>query len=354
VARAGAGRSHLLVQGLGLDGRADLLAVAFSLAALAAWTRDREARGWALPALAAAALLTKATSVTVPLALAAWALGRRDAATLGRFAWRFAACVLTGLLVTLPAHGPSWYASVLRTLLTAAPGTSNFLRPPAELIRYLGACGELACSRRSRSAAVRAADARDAAGRICRRFAAHHARCHGQRGLGPEPSGRAGRSGRSWRSGVGRAAPLAARAPRPGRAHDRGAGGTWRDLLPAVRHAGAAGNVRADVIAAVRAEPGPVLTEDALIALAAGHRPAISDAAPLRPLSLQRDPRALRWWRRSTSGAFPWSCSTTTSMPSARWYRIVYLGEPVTIALKARYRAAGVVDGYYLYRPSTE
>ena len=39
---------------------------------------------------------------------------------------------------------------------------------------------------------------------------------------------------------------------------------------------------------------------------------------------------------------------------SARWYRIVYLGEPVTIALKARYRAAGVVDGYYLYRPSTE
>jgi len=39
---------------------------------------------------------------------------------------------------------------------------------------------------------------------------------------------------------------------------------------------------------------------------------------------------------------------------SARWYRIVYLGEPVIAALKTHYRAAGVLDGYHLYRPAPE
>src|SRR5262249_48385912 len=73
-----------------IDGRADLLAAALSMGGLAAWSRDETARGWRAPALAAAAFLTRAASVTLPLAFALWTLPRRDVGALARFFLRFA------------------------------------------------------------------------------------------------------------------------------------------------------------------------------------------------------------------------------------------------------------------------
>ena len=338
-----------------IDGRADLLAVAFSLGALAAWTRDPKARGWALPALAAASLLTKATSVSVPLALAASALFRRDIGTLARFAWRCAACALLGLLLTLPAHGPEWYMDVLETLVAAPPGESNLLRAPAELVRYLGACGELALfvtlalalllGRRMRGAPVAAFAA---ASLLITLGVMTNV------GSGPNHLDELGAV-----AAIGAAAWAAPRLARPALLPPLALaiavlGASWRDLLPAVRHAGAPGNVRAGVIDAVRSEPGPVLTEDALISLAAGRRPAVSDAAPLNPLSSMSDPRALRVVADLERRRFTLIVLDDDLRASARWYRVVYLGEPFVEALKAHYRAAGVVDGYYLYRPGAE
>jgi hypothetical protein len=339
----------------GIDGRADLLAVAFSLAALAAWTRDEEARGWALPALAAASLLTKATSVTVPLALAAWTLGHRRPDALARFGARFAAALLAGLLLSLPVHGPAWYASALSTLATASPGKSNFLRAPAELVRYLGACGELAlfvtlglallAGRRMRGTPVAAYGVASLLITLA---------VMTNVGSGPNHLDELGAMAATC-AAVWAAPRLSRRTLLPPIALAIAVlGGSWRDLVPAVRHAGAPGNVRAQVIEAVRREPGEVLTEDALIALAAGRRPAISDAAPLRPLSLQGDPRAVRVVDALNRGRYSLVVLDDDLQASARWYRIVYLGEPVTQALKAHYREAGVLDGYYLYRPATE
>jgi hypothetical protein len=336
----------------GLDGRADLLAVAFALAALAAWTRDREARGWALPALAAASFLTKATSLAVPLAFAVWTLARRDARTLARFGWRFTACLIIGLALTFPAHGPGWYADVLETLLNAPPGESNGLRAPAELVRYLGACGELAlfvalalallASRRMRSAPVAA-------------FAGVSLLITlgvmTNIGSGPNHLVELGAIAATC-AAVWAAPRLSRPALLPPLALAIAViGGSWRDLAPAVRHAHAPGNVRAAVIDTVRREPGPVLTEDALIALAAGRRPAISDAAPLCPLSNLSDPRALRVVAQLEQRRFSLVVMNDDLDADSRWYRLVYLGEPFTAALRAHYRVAGVVDGYHLYRP---
>jgi len=339
----------------GIDGRADLLAVAFSLAALAAWTRDPEARGWALPSLAAASLLTKATSVTVPLALVAWTLGRRRGGTLARFGVRFAACVVAGLLITVPAHGPAWYASALRTLATASPGQSNLLRAPAELVRYLGACGELALFATLAIVVLASGRFRDAP------VATYGVVSLGitlgvmtNVGSGPNHQDELGAIAATC-AAVWAAPRLSRRTLLPPVAIAIAVlGASWRDLVPAVRHAGAPGNVRAQVIDAVRQEPGEVLTEDALLSLAAGRRPAISDAAALRPLSLQGDPRALRVVDALDQRRFSLVVLDDDVEASARWYRVVYFGEPAITVLKTHYRAAGVVDGYHLYRPVAE
>jgi hypothetical protein len=338
-----------------IDGRADLLAVAFSLGALAAWTRDREARGWALPALAAASVLTKATSVAVPLALAVWALVRRDPRTLVRFGWRFAVCGIAGLLVTLPAHGPAWYWDVLETLMYAPPGESNWLRAPTELVRYLGACGELAlfatialallAGARMRGAPVAAYAGATLLITLC---------VMTNIGSGPNHLVELGAIAATC-AAVWAAPRLSRPALLPSLALAIAvAGASWRDLAPAVRHAGAPGNVRAAVIDSVRREPGPVLSEDALISLAAGLRPAISDAAPLRRLSDVSDPRALRVLKELEQGRFSLVVLDSDLEASARWYRLVYLGEPFVAALQRRYRPAGVADGYYLFRPVEE
>jgi hypothetical protein len=76
--------------------------------------------------------------------------------------------------------------------------------------------------------------------------------------------------------------------------------------------------------------------------------------APLRPLSLQGDLRALRVVDALDRRRFSLVVLDDDLEASARWYRVVYLGEPVITALKTHYRAAGVVDGYHLYRPAAE
>src|SRR5262249_41039434 len=137
--------STLMFKASSLGGRADPLAVAFALMALASWCRDPEARGWGVPAWAAASFLVKATSVAVPVAFVVTALpARRAVLARSRFAVRFVAAALLQLLVTLPIHGPTWYVAAWRALLTETPATSSWLRGPTELVRYLGACGEIA------------------------------------------------------------------------------------------------------------------------------------------------------------------------------------------------------------------
>src|SRR5215831_9174611 len=127
-----------------LAGRADPWAAALSMGALAAWCRDPRRRGWAAPALAAAAWLVKATALTVPLAvlISAATPGARRAA--GPFAARFFAAVAAGVLLTVPWHGPGWYADVLHTIAFATPNVSTPLRGPFELLRYVASFGELA------------------------------------------------------------------------------------------------------------------------------------------------------------------------------------------------------------------
>jgi len=339
----------------GIDGRADLLAAAFAIAALAAWTRDPEARGWALPALAAASLLTKATSVTVPLALAAWMLSRGRGEGLARFGLRFVVCTLAGLLLTVPVHGPSWYLSALQSLTTATPGESRLLRGPAEVLRYLGVCGELAvfatlalallARRRLRTAPVAAF----AGASLLITLAVMT-----NVGSGPNHLDELGAVAATC-AAVWAAPRLSRPALLPPLALAIAVlGASWRDLVPCVRHAAAAGNVRAAVIDAVRREPGSVLTEDALVALAAGRRPAISDAAPLLKLTRKGDPRARRVIEALAQRRFALVVLNADPKSSERWYRVVYLGEPFTTALEAHYREAGTVDGYSLYRPRAE
>ena len=63
------------------------------------------------------------------------------------------------------------------------------------------------------------------------------------------------------------------------------------------------------------------------------------------------DPRALRVVAQLEEGGFSLVVMNDDLNADSRWYRLVYLGEAFTDALRAHYRVAGVVDGYHLYRP---
>ncbi len=335
-----------------LDGRADLLAAAFSLAALAAWSRDHDARGWAVPVLAAAAVLTKATSVAVPLALVAWTLHRRRGAGLARFSVRFAACVLGGALLTLPVHGPAWYVSALHALITHASGRTNLLRGPAELVRYLGVCGELAvfttlalmllASRRVRETPVAA---------YCGSSLLITLYVMTNFGSGPnhldELAAAAATCAAVW------AAPrLSRRTLLPALALAIAVlGASWRDLVPPVRHASAPANLRSRLLDTVRAEPGEVFTEDALISIAAGRRPAVSDLDVLRSMALRGDPSALRIIHGLTRRRFGLLVLNDDLGATARWYRVIHFGDLTIGPIEDHYRKTGTLDEYHLYRP---
>jgi len=338
-----------------LDGRADLLAAGLSLAALAAWSRDEEARGWAAPALAAASFLTKASSLTTPLALAVWALARRRPAALARFGARFAACAAAGALLMLPAHGPGWYLNAAQALFAHASGRSSPLRGPAELLRYLGASAEIAVfssfalallaspRMRARPVAAYCGLSLALALYVMAGFAS------GFNHL-VELFAAAAVSAAVW------AAPRLSRPARLAAFATAIAvlGASWRDLVPALRHASAPGNVRSAVIDTVRTEPGEVLTEDALISLAAGRRPAVTDMDALRAMALDRDPRALRIVEDLARRRFALVVLNDDLEASARWYRSIRFTDLTIEPLRTRYRRAGVVDGFHLYRPGPE
>jgi len=334
-----------------LDGRADLLATAFTLAGLAAWSRDEQARGWATPAFAAAAFLTRASSITIVLAMLAWSLRRRDRGMLARFALRLAACVAAGVLLSLPVRGPDWYASVLRDVATHATGRSSLLRGPAELLRYLGVCPELSVFVAFSLAALASRGMRD---RPVAAFAGASlvlsAYVMTKFASGPnhlvEPAAIAAVLAAVW------AAPRLARRSRlPAWALAIAVlGASWRDLVPVLRHGADAANRRAQVIERVRAEPGDVLTEDALLSLAAGRRPAVSDMDALRAMALGGDPRALGVVDQLATGRFALVVLNGDLETSASWYRSIGFTDRTIPPLRARYREAEVVDDYHLYR----
>ena len=342
-------------KGAGIDGRADVLAAGFALAALAASCRADPLRGWASPVFAAASFLTKATSVAVPVALALWALRHRRAAALPGYGLRFLAAAAVGVLATAPVHGPGWYASAAHALITAPLGRSSILRGPTELVRYLGVCGELAvfaslavallAGRRGRggpAAFYGAVTLLLAAGIMCNYGSASNHLV--------ELGAAAATFAAAW------AAPrLSRRSLLPAAAVAIAVtGATWRDLAPVLRHASAPGNVRAQVIEAVRRESGEVFTEDALLTLAAGRRPAVSDAGALRSLAQRRDPRALRTIDDIAGQRFALVVLEESLEATAAWYRVIRYHDPTLAPLEAHYVEVGTLDGFHLYRPRME
>jgi hypothetical protein len=122
-----------------------------------------------------------------------------------------------------------------------------------------------------------------------------------------------------------------------------------RDVASVARQAAGAAERRAQVLAAVRDEPAPVLTEDALVSLAAGKRPAISDPAVLRSLSRAGDPRARATIAR-LAGDFELVVLNEDLDRATGWYRDYHLGPAAADILRSRYSPAGTPDGYHLYR----
>ena len=336
-----------------IGGRADLLAAALSIAALGAWSRDEGARGWGAPALAAGAFLTKATALTVPIALVLWCLAHRRAAPLLRFGARFAACWVAGALLLLPIHGPRWYAEALGALVTATPSTSLWLRGPTELVRYLGSCGELAVFAALALALLASGAMR---GRPSRAYGAASLAIAmyvmTNFGAGPNHLDEITCAAATW-AAVWAAPRLSRPALMPAFALAIAvAGASWRDFVGPARHGTAPAYLRASLIGQIRAEPGDVLTEDALLSLAAGRRPAVSDPGALRSMSLKGDPRAMKVVERLAAGSYSLVVLNDNLDASARWYRNVHLGDRVTAAIRSRYREASVVDEYHLYRPA--
>jgi hypothetical protein len=333
-----------------LGGRADLFSAALTVLAIGAWLRDRDLKGWACAAFAAAAWLSKVSEVTAPLAIVAMSAFTRDGAPAARFVLRFALACLVGVVVLLPFHSLSWYAQAFSTTLFAPPNLTHRLRGPAEVLRYLASFAELGLVAVMAIAAVL------------------------------EPAWR--RSPLRWSTGSALLVGLAVLANR-GADHNHllttialagvCAGAAWENLpsrslavigvllvLPAAcwrdgwayaRYTAAPGAKRERVIAAVRAEPGPVLAEDPLVLLAAGKRSPISDPSTVRSRALAGDPRARRI-ADETAGR-RWALIVLESDPglSEAWYRDFHFGEGVMRPLRAGYVRAGDADGFLLYRP---
>jgi hypothetical protein len=335
-----------------LGGRADLLAAAFSIAALASWLGDRDLRGWRVPVLAACSFLVKATSVAVPVALVLFLLARREPSALLRFAWRFAVAALAIVALLWPFGGPTWYASAIRELATATPCIWSASRGPAEVLRYLGAHAELAALAALALAAV-----------VTRTGRASPLAAYGVAVLALALFVMANHGAGHNHLDDATAFAAVCAAQWSSRRVGRGAlwpafllsivvvSATWRDLVPVLRHTPNPENRRTVVVAAVRDERGAVFTEDALLALAAGREPVISDPGALRSLVLKGDPRAERVVTALRERRYELVVLMMDLDAGAYWYRNFHLGDPVVAAIRARYRHAGTVDGYALYRP---
>ena len=332
-----------------LAGRADLLAAAFTVAAFAAWQRDPAQRGWGAPALAALAMLTKLTEVTIPLAVVLAAVVSRDAGGLSRFAGRFALCALTGFLLLLPLHAPEWYREILGYMFLAPPNASHPLRGASELLRYGAAFSEIALIAAGTLVALRTRDetARRSAivlgsalviavGVMSNRGADHN---H----LVTTLALAAAVTGLAW-DRVPRSAQVLALLVFTG--------ALWRDGQSFARQMHQPIEIRAHIVQAIRSEPGPVLTEDPLLALMAGRTPVIADAGAIRSRERRGDPRARALVEQVQRRAFALIVlRIETEERGLEWYRDFQFGTAFATAVQQQYRKTEWVDGYWLYRP---
>ena len=332
-----------------LGGRADLLAAGCSVLAVGAWLRDRELKGWTCAAFAAAGWLCKVSEVTTPLAVLCMGALARDARPAVRFALRFAVVAVAGVALMLPLHSLSWYASAFSTTLFAPPNLSNKLRGPAEVLRYIGSFAELAlvavmavaallepALRRSPLRSSTAVALTVAMAVLANRGADHNHLL--------TPLALAGVcAGAAWEASAARTfALVAVLIVLPA--------ACWRDVWAHARYAAAPGARREQVIAAARAEPGPVLAEDPLVLLAAGRRSPITDPATLRSRALAGDPRAQRIAVETAERHWALIVLETDAANEA-WYRDFHFGDAVMQPLRAGYERAGDADGFALYRP---
>lgn len=335
-----------------LAGRADPLAAALSIGALAAWCHDPRRRGWWAPALAAAACLVKATAVTTPLAVLISTFGPGARRAAGPFAARFFAAIAAGIVITMPWHGPGWYVDVLYTLVFAPPNTSAFARGPFELLRYLASFAELAVMA---GLAIVYLTSEWSRGRPVRSFAiaalalamlamtnrgSDHNHLLELTALAAIAAGLWAEHATRREAALGAALVLLVVA-----------GGAWRELQSVSRMAHAEGARRDAVIAAVRDEPGPVLCEDPLIALSAGRRAEISDASTLRSRLAKGDARARAIVERIARGHYALVVlDENLAAERDHWYRDFQFGAAATGPLAERYAPAGQADGFWLYR----
>jgi hypothetical protein len=336
------------------EGRADPWAAALSIGALAAWCRDPRRRGWIAPALAAAAWLVKATEVTVPLAVLITSAtpGARRAA--GPFAARFFAAVAAGVVLTIPWHGPGWYADVLHTLAFAPPNVSTPLRGPFELLRYLASYAELAVAA---GLAIVYLTGEWSRGRPIRPYAiaslaiamlvmtnrgSDYNHLIGLAAVGAIGAGMWAEKATRREALLGTALVLMVVL-----------GAAWREAQLVVRAARAPESRREHVIAAVRGAHGPVLAEDPLVVLEAGLRPEISDASTLRSEVGRGDPRAAAIVQRIGSEHYSLIVlNEELATQLNRWYRDFQFGAGASQAMAAHYTPIGRVDDFWLYRPA--
>jgi hypothetical protein len=268
-----------------------------------------------------------------------------------RFGARFVACALAGVLLTLPVHGPAWYRDAAWALVGHAGGRASLWRGPEELLRYLGAYGEIAvfatlalawlASRSMRGTPVAAFGATSCvlALYVMTGFAS------GSNHL-VELAAFASVCAAAW------AAPRLARPTRLAALALAIAvlGASWRDLVPVLRHAREPVNVRVALRDSVRAASGEVLTEDALVALAAGDTPAVSDMDALRAMALAAEPRALRTVEWLAERRYSLVVLNDDLESAARWNASIGFTDLTTEPIRFGYRKAGVVDGFHLYR----
>lgn len=336
-----------------LAGRPDPLAAALSLGALAVWSRDPRRRGWLPPVLAAAAWLVKPGAVTVPLAvlIASFGPGARRGA--GPFAARYFAAIALGVALTMPWHGPHWYADVLSTLAFSPPNTSVLLRGPFELLRSLASFAELAVlaglaivyltGEWSRGRPVRAFAI---AALVLAMFAMTNRGSDQSQLL--ELTALAAVAAGLWAEHATRREAVLGVAL----VVLVVAGAAWRETQQVARASHDPAARRDRVVEAVRLESGPVLTEDPLVSLAAGHRAEISDAATLRSRLRKGDPRARAIRDRVADGHYALVVlNENLTAQRGSWYRDFQFGDEIAAALAARYVEAGTADGYWLYRP---
>jgi hypothetical protein len=340
-----------------LGGRADLLAAAFTTAAIAAWLRDREHRGWAAPVLAAAAWLCKLSEIAMPLALVALTIATRDPRPLARFIARFALACAAGVAVMSPFHAISWYTQALSTTLLAPPNLSNILRGPAEVLRYVGSFSELAVLAAAAIAALADPARRSRAdGAAPLRFGTGAALLVALLVLANR-----GADHNHLLTAIALAAVCASTAwdTMPARVLAMTAlltvvPATWRDTAALIRQAASPAERRAEVIAAVRAEPGPVLAEDPLLLLAAGRRSPITDPSTLRSRARAGDERAKSVLQATAEGRWSLILLEQDADRAVAWYRDFHFGDAFTAALRERYARADEKDFFVLYRRRTE